>query len=551
MFDFGYSNKQQIQAITATEGPVLITAGPGTGKTYTLVQRILYLIVEKYIEPKQIFIATFTDKAAKELITRITNAMEDNHIVAPINEMYIGTFHSICLQIIKEHIEYSRLRKNFRLLDSFDQEYLVYQNYNKFKKLEHFDDVYSKGSVWHIAQNICATVNKLREELVDFNALMQDENSVISAIGNIYKEYIQLLNDNNCLDFASIQVEAYYLLKNNPSVLEEVKNQIKYIMVDEYQDTNYIQEQIIFLLNDANNICVVGDDDQGLYRFRGATIRNILEFPHKFAEGECKVIPLTMNYRSDRDIVEFYNKWMETTGNDRFSFNWNQYRYPKTIVANKKKDIKSPAVITLSGIEDEQEWHEKVRQFIEDFTNTPHFENLNQIAFLFNSVKTDRATGLAAYLENHGVNVYSPRSNMFFDRHEIKMMIGFLLVLFPKYVQDLENGKHKYLSAEAEKYYVNCIQNVTEYIKKPENEKILKWVIQHGRMHMNLGTNLDYAFSGLVYQLFAFEPFRSYLDVDLSSGVIDTRPARNLSTFTQIVGRFEYLYKLNVFTSRR
>ncbi len=551
MFDFGYANEQQKRAITATDGPVLITAGPGTGKTYTLVQRVLYLIVEKHIEPKHIFVATFTDKAAKELITRITNEMDANGIVAPINEMYIGTFHSICLRIIKEHIEYSKLRKNFRLLDAFDQEYLVYQNFGRFKKIEHFEEAYPNGSVWHISQQICASVNKLREEMVDYNALLSDDNSIINTIGSIYKEYTNLLDENNCLDFSSIQVEAYNLLKANPNVLDEIRNQINYIMVDEYQDTNYIQEQIVFLLNIANNVCVVGDDDQGLYRFRGATIRNILEFPQKFAKDECQVIPLTMNYRSDKDIVEFYNKWMDTTGNAKFNFEWDRYRYPKHIIANKKKDIHSPAVVRLSGIEDEKEWHEKVRQFIIDFTKSPHFSNLNQIAFLFNSVKTERATNLANYLEDHGINVYSPRSNMFFEREEIKMLMGFLLIMFPRYVQDLENGKHKFLNENTENYYVRCIQTATEYLTRPENKKVLGWIARHGKEHHDLTDNLDYAFSGLIYQLFAFDPFKTYLDVDISSGVIDTRPARNLSTFTQIAGRFEYLYNINVFTKQR
>ena len=120
MFDFGNANDGQKKAIQTTEGPVLITAGPGTGKTYTLVQRAIYLIQENGIKPEEILIATFTEKAAKELITRITNALDEKNIVANINEMYIGTFHSLCLRIIKENLEYTRLKKNYRTLDEFD-----------------------------------------------------------------------------------------------------------------------------------------------------------------------------------------------------------------------------------------------------------------------------------------------------------------------------------------------------------------------------------------------------------------------------------------------
>ena len=135
MFDFGNANDGQRQAISTTEGPVLITAGPGTGKTYTLVQRAIYLIEERGVKPEDIFIATFTEKAAKELITRITNELASRNITVNVNEMYVGTFHSLCLRIIKEHLEYTRLKKNYRLLDTFDQQYLVFRNIYKFRML--------------------------------------------------------------------------------------------------------------------------------------------------------------------------------------------------------------------------------------------------------------------------------------------------------------------------------------------------------------------------------------------------------------------------------
>ena len=123
MFDFGNANEAQREAISTVNGPVLITAGPGTGKTFTLVQRAIYLIQEYGIAPEHIFMATFTEKAAKELITRITNELAMRNISANVNEMYVGTFHSICLRIIKENLEFSRLKRNYRLLDSFDQKY--------------------------------------------------------------------------------------------------------------------------------------------------------------------------------------------------------------------------------------------------------------------------------------------------------------------------------------------------------------------------------------------------------------------------------------------
>ena len=166
MFDFGNANDAQREAISTVDGPVLITAGPGTGKTFTLVQRAIYLIQECGISPEQILVATFTEKAAKELITRITNELAARDISTNVNEMYVGTFHSLCLRIIKEHLEYTRLKKNYRLLDTFDQKYIVFQNINRFRNIDGLDLVISGTGAWRWAEEICNYVNNLSEELV-------------------------------------------------------------------------------------------------------------------------------------------------------------------------------------------------------------------------------------------------------------------------------------------------------------------------------------------------------------------------------------------------
>lgn len=153
MFDFGNADEGQRAAISAADGPVLITAGPGTGKTYTLVQRTICLIEECGVKPEGIFIATFTEKAAKELITRITNKLATRDIIANINEMYVGTFHSPCLRILKEHLEYIRLRRNYRLLDAFDQQYMVFQNIYRFRNIPEVNIALPSGGAWKQAEN--------------------------------------------------------------------------------------------------------------------------------------------------------------------------------------------------------------------------------------------------------------------------------------------------------------------------------------------------------------------------------------------------------------
>ena len=213
---------------------------------------------------------------------------------------------------------------------------------------------------------------------------------------------------------------------------------------------------MFLLAGNKKNICVVGDDDQGLYRFRGATIRNILEFPSKFADGECKVIPLVVNYRSDSDIVDFYNKWMATTYGAKFKFAWDKYRYSKRIEPHEKSTIKSPCVVKLSSKDDEDEWHERILGFINCLKDSGKLKDYNQMAFLFSSVKHQRVTALADFLEKNGINVYSPRSDMFFKRDEIKLTLGCLMLMFPRYVQGLENGEYTFLQPEHCFYYRDC-----------------------------------------------------------------------------------------------
>lgn len=548
MFNFGNANASQKKAISTTAGPVLITAGPGTGKTYTLVQRAIYLIQEKGVEPEQIMMATFTEKAAKELITRITNELLDKGITVNINEMYIGTFHSICLRFIKENLEYTRSRKNYRLLDQFDQIYMIFQNIYKFRNIPDFQLTITENGAWRQSEAISKYVNTLSEELVEPQDLIHDNTAEISVLGQILYQYYEILNENNFVDFASIQTEAFRLLKNHPQILEKIQNKMQYIMIDEYQDTNYIQEQIVFLLGAKNkNICVVGDDDQGLYRFRGATIRNILEFPSKFPKNKCKIIPLVTNYRSNSEIIDFYNDWMSTT----IGFSWDKYRYDKKIVPNSDDTLNSKSVIKVFGEDSEEEWQEQVLNFVTYLRDTKKLKDLNQIAFLFRSVKNDKVVNLANYLEEHGISVYSSRSAMFFEREEIRILLGCLLLLFPQYVQNLETRDFPFDFKKLYEYFDGCLDEARSMLNQPQHKPLNKWIVQKGKEHARLSKNTDYAYTGLIYQMFQFEPFKSYLDIDMNSGLIDLRPTRNIANLSQILDKYEYLHRIDVFTPEK
>ncbi|SLN39181.1 ATP-dependent DNA helicase PcrA [Roseovarius albus] len=190
----------------------------------------------------------------------------------------------------------------------------MFQQASEFKDIEGIEDALGlKGpqSTWRFAGALMAWLNKISEEGISADDLSASKTPEMKASGEAYKTYQRLLSEYNYLDFSTIQVEMLRLLEN-PEVCALIQRRFDYLMIDEYQDTNTIQERIVLKLAEGHkNICVVGDDDQALYRFRGASIRNILEFPSRFADRACKQVRLTKNYRSEPPIIDFYNRWMD------------------------------------------------------------------------------------------------------------------------------------------------------------------------------------------------------------------------------------------------
>ena len=539
-------NDMQLKAINTIDGPLLISAGPGTGKTATLVNRYANMVNNHGILPENIMMATFTEKAAKEIVTRISAVIPD----FDLNDVYIGTFHSICLRIVRDNITYvPRLKKNFTLMDDFDQKYFIYQRLTyDFSKLPHFSYLdFGNRGVWDRASILADWLNGLADELVDADALISSVEPHFIALGEAKALYDDLLEQNNSLDFATIQVTAYKLLINNKEVLDKYQTLFKYMMIDEYQDTNSIQEKIIFLLSKTKNICVVGDDDQSMYRFRGATIKNILGFQDQFGKGECKTVKLTTNYRSAPEIIDFYNDWMTGYASDFFA--WNTYRIEKHIEPSEEKTKKNftPPVLSLSG-DSVDDWCENIYDFVVSLLEEGHIDNYNQIAFLFRSVTNDKAKHLANYLEEHGVPVYSPRLKMFFEREEIKAAIGITLHLFSEFEEELIEDENSWFQDMVD-YYNSCLDVAYELMD--EDPDLEEWVSYRMKELSEFKGNTDYAFTRLLYQMFTFEYFSKIIDTDLSSGVADQRAIRNLAILTNIFSKFEAIEKVEVISSER
>lgn len=536
------ANQPQQQAIENTEGPVLIIAGPGSGKTFTLVERVVNLIKNHLVPIESILIVTFTEKAARELKTRISNRLIELNLAVNLNEMYLGTFHSICLRILDDYQHYTRLKRNYTLYDQFDQQFILYKNLKEFSEIENFNAlIKEKQSRWNKANQLLALLNKVTEESLPPERLKAANDLEVVVLGFCIDRYHQLLAESNALDFSNIQYETLRLLIDNPNVLEELTQKLRYLMVDEYQDTNTIQERIIkLLMGRSKNLCVVGDDDQGLYRFRGATVRNILEFPKIFKPNECKNIQLGVNYRSHPDIVKFFSSWMQRI---EWEDSTNSYRHKKTIEASEGNYPCVPSVIkvTASGRE---EWYAEVYEFLSKLKGNG-LDNWNQVAFLFRSVQSDRAVGLAEYLENRGIPVYSPRSNQFFERREIRLLIGLFIFIFPQYFQIRQWQED--IELEIWDYYDNdCISSIKEELEKTENRDLLAWATDKARSHYTIQKNTDYGFTALFYEILQFPLFSHYFSDEALNGVDKGRAARNLSNFTTLLAKFEHLHFISV-----
>lgn len=286
-------NKEQKEAVLHTEGPVLILAGAGSGKTRVLTHRIAYLIEEKGVNPMNILAITFTNKAAEEMRNRV-----DNLIDFGASSVWVSTFHSTCVRMLRRYIDRIGYDNQFTIYDTEDQKSMMKEVCKKLAIDTKITKERSILSAISSAKNEMKTWEMFAKESVgDFNK---------QKIAKAYEEYEKQMRSNNALDFDDLLIKTVQLLQEHPDVLEGYQDRFRYIMVDEYQDTNTVQFKFVSLLaKKYQNLCVVGDDDQSIYKFRGADITNILNFEKIFANA--KVIKLEQNYRSTSNILDAAN----------------------------------------------------------------------------------------------------------------------------------------------------------------------------------------------------------------------------------------------------
>ena len=290
-------NPMQQEAVYYTEGPLLILAGAGSGKTRVLTHRIAYLIEEKGINPWNIMAITFTNKAANEMRERV-----DKIVGFGSDSIWVSTFHSSCVRILRRFIDRLGYGTNFTIYDADDQKTLMK---DICKRLNIDTKMYKE-------KMLLAAISSAKDEMISpeeyrLNMISDSQDLNKKTVARVYEAYQKQLQQNNALDFDDLLVKTVELFQNCPDVLEYYQEKFRYIMVDEYQDTNTVQFKFVSLLaSKYKNLCVVGDDDQSIYKFRGANIGNILGFEQVFPEA--KVIKLEQNYRSTQNILNAANE---------------------------------------------------------------------------------------------------------------------------------------------------------------------------------------------------------------------------------------------------
>lgn len=522
-------NPQQREIICHDDGPLLVIASPGSGKTLSLILRTMNLLLHGYAKPEEIVLCTFTEKAAHEMQVRIASLAQQIHYRGDLAYLRIDTIRSICHQLVTEYWHLTPLKSGYRTLEEFTQHFFLFKHLRKICKDEALLFFRTKWgpSWWGVVSNLQKYFDKITEEFVDVKKLCSDHRQLQSYLGQAYRAYQHVLIQENCVNFAALQKIACNLLKE-PTVANQFIQGIRYVFVDEYQDTNSLQEEIVLKLATASggNVCVVGDEDQALYRFRGATVRNILEFEGtaKKRFGSCKRIALTTNYRSHAHIIDAYGRWMASA--DWSGDTGQQFRSDKTIQPDLDREHASyPAVFSIYG----KDIHDEAEQFA-DFISFLKEENIisdySQVALLLSSVKPPYSRAYVDALKNRGIDAFCPRARSYFDRPEIRLLTACFAELFAADGQDADQDFAEYL-----RDCLNILKN--EEIYQPLLEKIGSFKKEVASIEHD--QELDRRLSDYFYQLLAMEPFAGYVRENASQ-------MRNLVIFSQGLDTFQKFY---------
>lgn len=435
-------NPSQRNAILHTDGPLFMTAGPGSGKTRVLLWRTLNLIVFHDVPPDEVFLGTFTEKAALQLRQGLTAYLSDaTHLTGKaydLSRMPIGTVHSICRRILSER-RFSRGRMrpgNVALVDELDQYFAILREWDALKKAagfereanetisEYFSGFRSKSRHGAVRAAV-SFFNRLSEECLDPKAAERaTRDPTLKKLLRMYGAYREM----DLTDLSLVQQSALNHLRSS----DETAHLLRHVIVDEYQDTNHVQEAIFFhLAGGHRNLCVVGDDDQALYRFRGSTVENLVEFEDR-CRSKLGIAPRTVNlgtnYRSRRAIVSFYSKFIQQIDWRKGAGKKGAYRVEDKKIVAHSSDKATAVVASAPGHPDDV--CAEVAALVRKLLDKGKVSDPNQVAFLYPSLKSEQVTRMIAALEKVGLEAYAPRAGQFLEVDEALDLFGVLLVLF-------------------------------------------------------------------------------------------------------------------------
>ena len=529
-------NDTQRAIIGHSEGPLLVIAGPGSGKTFSLVLRTLNLLLLDKALPKDLLVCTFTEKAAFELRDRISIAAQNVGYRGDLSELKATTIHGLCNRLITTHRHRTPLGSNYETLDELTQLLFIFDHFKDIIGPLVNDRYLGKWTTrWTAIEGMCGYFNKITEELIDSRLLIQSVDPFLQSLGQAYDAYRHALLQKNRLDFAHQQKLLYDLLQDT-NISAAITRNIKYVMVDEYQDTNYIQEQLLLRLSSATmNLCVVGDEDQSLYRFRGATVRNILEFPQRVSK--CTTVKLTINYRSHRRIIEAYDRWMASA--DWSNPHGVSFRYDKTIEPDPDgKHPDYPAILSVWGrdIKDEAS---RIADFIGFLRKEQVIDDVSQVALLLHSVRDEHSGPYIRALDNKGIKAFCPRARTYFDNEEVRLMVACFALIFGYYKEGRGAISGQSLRALTD-YVDNCIVDLARHCASTPQLAAAIREYAGEIQSLKKGKALDMRSADYFYQLIAFQPFINFLK--------NENRARNLAIFSQLLNVFQSYYHYGVVT---
>ena len=539
-------NAKQCEAATHTDGPLLIIAGPGSGKTHTLVRRTLHIIEQELARPEEIVLCTFTEKAALELRDRVRNDAAKLGITADLSGLIVGTIHGIANDFLDKYRHKTPLGNNFDVLDDLTKSLFMNDNFDAIVegfssepdgagRQKYFSDKWS--TKWTAIDGMQGYFSRIAEEMVDVEQLEDSDSELVAQIAVAYERYKALLLEKNAVDFEHLQVFFYQLLTDTTEG-QQVLNAVKYVMVDEYQDTNFVQEQLVLTLASAtNNVCVVGDEDQSLYRFRGATVRNILEFPSRVPN--CHQVILDINYRSHEKIVKAYDDYMK-------SHAWvdkdgHRFRFDKTIVADPEGKFPDyPAVIRISGASKADEAG-RLADFIKHLLDHEIVKDASQVAILLHSVKSDHSQPYIDALRERGIKTFCPRARAFFDLQEVRLAVGTLSSIL-EYISDNRAERSGGALRELDNYVDSCLYDLGPVCDENKDLQKLIRKLNDEVSSLKAGQTLDRRVADYIYELLAVSPFKEMIG--------EANQSRSLAVLSQLLVTFQQYYGYTVITSK-